>query len=126
MYTDEHAKAGINIKHPIIETWPNQFSSYEIEIEITEFTSICPKTSLPDFGVITIKYQPDQKCAELKSLKEYFLSYRMLGIFYENVINCVLRDFVKDVAPLWCEVSCTFNSRGGLSSKAKVSIKKEI
>lgn len=120
-YTSEHAKAGLDTIMPKIECWPNQFKDYEIEIEIIEFTSVCPKTGLPDFGSITIKYQPDQLCAELKSLKEYFLAYRNLGIFYENIINKVLRDFLRDIEPVWCEVSCSFNSRGGINSKAKVN-----
>jgi 7-cyano-7-deazaguanine reductase len=86
-YTDEHAAAGIDAPLPAIETWPNQFPGYEIEIAVPEFTSVCPKTALPDFGTITIRYVPDKLCLELKSLKMYTLAYRDLGIFQENVVN---------------------------------------
>ena len=65
-YTPEHAKSGLDAKFPEIETWPNQFPGYEILIEDPEFTSVCPKTGLPDFGDITIRYVPDQHCLELK------------------------------------------------------------
>jgi len=68
-YSDEHAAAGIQAPLPGIETWPNQFAGYEIEIVIPEFTSVCPKTGLPDFGTLTLRYVPDQLCLELKSLK---------------------------------------------------------
>ena len=78
-YTDEHAKAGIEAPLPEIETWPNQFPGYEIEIVIPEFTSVCPKTGLPDFGKLTLRYTPDKLCLELKSLKMYVLAYRNLG-----------------------------------------------
>ena len=64
-----------------------------------EFTSVCPKTGLPDFGTITIHYVPDKLCLELKSLKMYTLAYRDLGIFQENVVNCFLRDIVKACTP---------------------------
>ena len=91
-YTDQHAQAGIDAPLPEIETWPNQFPGYEIEIVVPEFTSVCPKTGLPDFGKLTVRYTPDKFCLELKSLKMYVLAYRNLGIFYENVVNRFLRD----------------------------------
>src|ERR1700675_3189766 len=87
LYTPEHAAAGLDAKFPEIETWPNQFPGYEIVIDDPEFTSVCPKTGLPDFGVVTLRYQPDKECLELKSLKEYLQCYRNLGIFQENVVN---------------------------------------
>src|ERR1700677_2613655 len=89
-YTPQHAESGLNFNFPEIETWPNQFPGYEIVIDDPEFTSVCPKTGLPDFGVITLRYQPNKVCLELKSYKEYLHSYRNLGIFQENVINRVL------------------------------------
>ena len=116
-YTDEHAAAGIDAEFPEIETWPNQFPGYEIEIDIPEFTSICPKTALPDFGTITISYIPDKLCLELKSLKMYTLAYRNLGIFQENVVNCFLRDIVKACAPVTVTVTGDFVPRGGLGSR---------
>ena len=115
-YTDEHAAAGIDAELPAIETWPNQFDDYEIQIDVPEFTSICPKTGLPDSGVITIQYIPDKLCLELKSLKMYTLAYRNLGIFQENVVNCFLRDIVKACKPKQLTVTGDFVPRGGLGS----------
>src|SRR5437867_1224752 len=74
-YTDEHARAGVDAKLPEIETWPNQYPDYEIEIDTPEFTSVCPKTGLPDFGKILLRYVPDKSCLELKSYKMYLLAY---------------------------------------------------
>ncbi len=115
-YSDHHAAAGVNAKLPAIECWPNQYPSYTNTVSIPEFTSICPKTGLPDFGTITITYCPDKLCLELKSLKMYIHSYRNLGIFQENVVNRVLRDVVKACRPKWCIVKGEFASRGGLAS----------
>ena len=115
-YTEQHAKSGISAELPDIECWPNQFPEYEISISMPEFTSICPKTGLPDFGTITIQYQPDKLCLELKSLKGYFQSYRNLGIFYENVVNRILRDIVKACQPVSAKITGEFNSRGGMRS----------
>jgi 7-cyano-7-deazaguanine reductase len=116
-YTDEHAAAGIHAPLPEIETWPNQFPGYEIEIVIPEFTSVCPKTGLPDFGRLTLRYTPHRQCLELKSLKMYLLAYRNLGIFYENVVNRFLRDVVAACKPVSATVVGEFTPRGGLESK---------
>ena len=116
-YTPGHARSGLEAKLPELATWPNQFSGYEITITIPEYTSICPKTGLPDFGTITIRYLPDKLCVELKSLKYYILSYRNLGIFYENAVNRILRDVVKSCRPVWVTVSGEFTVRGGMKSK---------
>lgn len=113
-YTKEHAKAGLSAKLPKIETFPNQFQGYEITISYPEFTSICPKTGLPDFGTITVQYMPDKKCLELKSVKMYMIAYRNLGIFYENVINRMLNDFVSACRPTWMIVKGEFTARGGM------------
>jgi len=115
-YTAEHAAAGLKAQFPEIETWSNQFPGYEIVIEDPEFTSMCPKTGLPDFGVITIRYMPRRLCLELKSLKEYLHSYRNLGIFQENIVNRVLEDIVRWARPLWAEVRGEFRPRGGIST----------
>jgi 7-cyano-7-deazaguanine reductase len=115
-YTPEHAVAGLDAAFPEIETWPNQFPGYEIVIDDPEFTSVCPKTGLPDFGVITIRYMPGQHCLELKSLKEYLQTYRNLGIFQENIVNRVLEDVVRWVRPVWAEVKGDFRPRGGIST----------
>jgi 7-cyano-7-deazaguanine reductase len=113
-YTDEHARAGIDAELPAIEVWPNQFRGYEITIAIAEYTSICPKTGLPDFGTITIRYMPAERCLELKALKYYLLAYRNLGIFYENAVNCILRDIVAVCQPVRAVVTGEFNVRGGM------------
>jgi 7-cyano-7-deazaguanine reductase len=115
-YTPEHAQAGLDAKFPPIETWPNQFPGYEIVIDDPEFTSVCPKTGLPDFGIITIRYMPAKLCLELKSLKEYLQSYRNLGIFQENIVNQVLDDVVRWSRPVWAEVKGDFRPRGGIST----------
>lgn len=115
-YTAEHAAAGLDAKFPDIETWPNQFPGYEIVIEDPEFTSVCPKTGLPDFGVINIRYMPNKLCLELKSLKEYLFTYRNLGIFQENVVNRVLEDVVRATKPAWAVVKGDFRPRGGIST----------
>src|SRR6266851_2285070 len=124
-YTDEHARAGTDAPLPAIETWPNQFAGYEIEIVVPEFTSVCPKTGLPDFGKLTLRYTPDKLCLELKSLKMYLLSYRNLGIFYENVVNRFLRDVVRAAKPVSAEVVGEFTPRGGLQSKVTATWSKK-
>jgi 7-cyano-7-deazaguanine reductase len=115
-YTADHAAAGLAAKFPEIETWPNQFPGYEIVIDDPEFTSVCPKTGLPDFGVITIRYMPGKLCLELKSLKEYLHTYRNLGIFQENIVNQILEDVVKACDPVWAHVHGDFRPRGGIST----------
>jgi 7-cyano-7-deazaguanine reductase len=115
-YTPEHAAAGLDAKFPEIETWPNQFPGYEILIDDPEFTSVCPKTGLPDFGLLTVRYMPDKRCLELKSLKEYLYCYRNLGIFQENIVNRVLEDVVRWAKPVWAEVKGDFRPRGGIST----------
>jgi 7-cyano-7-deazaguanine reductase len=115
-YTSEHARSGLHADFPDIETWPNQFPQYEIVVDVPEFTSVCPKTGLPDFGVITIRYMPAKRCLELKSLKEYLLAYRNLGIFQENVVNRILEDVVRAARPVWAEVKGDFNARGGIGT----------
>jgi 7-cyano-7-deazaguanine reductase len=115
-YTDEHAAAGIQDPLPEIETWPNQFPDYEIEIDTPEFTSVCPKTGLPDFGKILLRYTPDKKCLELKSYKMYLLAYRGVGIFQENATNRILRDVVKACNPIRATVIGDFSPRGGLGT----------
>jgi 7-cyano-7-deazaguanine reductase len=115
-YTDEQAAAGVRADLPEIETWPNQYPGYEIVIDIPEFTSVCPRTSLPDFGVITIRYMPDKSSLELKSLKEYMNAYRNLGIFQENVVNRVLVDVVRWSKPVWAIVKGEFRPRGGIGT----------
>ena len=124
-YTDEHAAAGVHAELPEIETWPNQYPNYEIEISTPEFTSVCPKTGLPDHGTLTLQYVPDRFCLELKSYKMYLLAFRNLGIFQENVVNRVLRDVVKACDPVSATVTGEFTPRGGVYSKISASWSKK-
>lgn len=114
LYTQQHARAGIKDPLPEIETWPNQYRGYEITISIPEYTSVCPRTGLPDFGTITIHYFPAGRCLELKSLKQYILAYRSLGIFYENAVNRILDDVVRACRPKGAIVRGEFTPRGGM------------
>ena len=106
-------------KTSLLEAFDNSFPdrNYLIIHKANEFTSVCPKTGQPDFGVITISYIAKKKCVELKSLKYYLQSFRNEGIFYENVINRILDDLVKLLKPKWMEVTGDFTIRGGLQSK---------
>ena len=124
-YTKEHAQKGLVTALPKIETWPNQFPNYEISIEAPEFTSVCPKTGLPDFGMLVLRYVPDKLCVELKSYKEYLLAYRSLGIFYENAVNRILRDVVRDAKPLRASLTGVFNARGGINTTVVVTYSRE-
>jgi 7-cyano-7-deazaguanine reductase len=105
-------------KTKLIETFENSFPSrnYVIVHRANEFTSVCPKTGQPDFGVVTISYIPGKKCVELKSLKFYLQSFRNEGIFYENVTNRILEDLVGILKPKWMEVKGEFSVRGGVNS----------
>jgi len=102
----------------LLEVFDNSFPgrNYLIIHKANEFTSVCPKTGQPDFGVITISYIARKKCVELKSLKYYLQSFRNEGIFYENVINRILDDLVSLTKPKWMEVKGEFTLRGGLNS----------
>lgn len=115
-YGEREARAGLKARLPRLATFPNHFLDYEITIEIPEFTSVCPKTGLPDFGIITIRYVPKGSCLELKSLKNYILAYRSLGIFYENAVNRILEDVVRACRPVRATVRGEFNPRGGIKS----------
>jgi len=113
-YTVEHARKGVKDGLPAIGAFPSLHKGYEIKIEIPEYTSVCPKTGLPDFGTITISYMPGKSCVELKSLKYYILGFRNMGIFYENAVNRILKDIVASCKPKWCIVTGEFNVRGGM------------
>ena len=115
-YTKEHARQGLTEKLPKIDTWPNQFGDYEITIEAPEFTSVCPKTGLPDFGMLVLRYTPARHCLELKAFKEYLLAYRNVGIFYENSVNRILRDVVAACDPDKATLTGVFNARGGINT----------
>jgi 7-cyano-7-deazaguanine reductase len=124
-YTDEHARAGVQADLPQIETWPNQYRGYQIEIGMPEFTSVCPKTGLPDHGTLRLIYTPAKSCLELKSLKMYMLAYRNLGIFQENVVNRFLADVVKACDPVEATVIGEFAARGGLTTQVTATYRRK-
>ncbi len=115
-----------DLKTPSIEIWENQYSDRDYTIEITnlEFTTVCPKTGLPDFATITITYVPYKHCIELKSLKEYFVFFRDIGIFHEHIVNKVLEDFVNACEPRRAEVVGDFNIRGGMKTVVRASYRR--
>jgi 7-cyano-7-deazaguanine reductase len=109
-----------------IETFPNPRPErdYEIAMDCPEFTSVCPKTGLPDFGTIRISYVPDLHCVELKSLKYYLVEFRNRGIFYEHVTNQILDDLVEALQPRQLTVIGDFSVRGGITTVVTVSYQK--
>ena len=111
------------MKKELLELFDNSFPDrdYTIEIVNPEFTSVCPKTGLPDFGTITIRYVPHKSCIELKSLKYYFLEFRNAGIFYENVTNRILDDLVDLLQPRSLSVTSEWKARGGITETVTVS-----
>lgn len=111
-----------------IETFPNPKPErpYLITHVNPEFTSVCPKTGLPDFGTVTIKYIPDKVCLELKALKYYFMEFRNKGIFYEAVTNVILDDLVEVCNPLEMEVITEWSTRGGMHSTIQAMYVKEL
>lgn len=116
-YTKDHARKGADVKLPAIQAFENQYKrDYDIKIELPEFSSVCPKTGLPDFGTITIEYVPDELVLELKSLKYYLLEYRDMGIFMENIANKILDDVVAACNPKKAVITGVFTPRGGLRS----------
>jgi 7-cyano-7-deazaguanine reductase len=105
-----------------LETFPNPEPArdYQIEIRCPEFTSLCPKTGLPDFGEIRITYVPDGACIELKSLKYYLIDFRSRGIFYEQATNQILDDLVAACAPRRMKIVGDFSARGGIKTSVTV------
>ncbi len=106
------------LKTPKIEAWENQYpdKEYTINLDVPEFTCICPKTGLPDFASIRIEYSPGKYCIELKSFKMYMIFYRNIGIFHEHVINRILEDLVASCRPRWVKITGIFNPRGGITT----------
>jgi 7-cyano-7-deazaguanine reductase len=97
---------------------------YEVKLDVPEFTCICPKTGLPDFGAIVVRYCPDKVCVELKSFKLYIIGFRNLGIFHENAVNRILDDFVKACKPRWAKVEGIVAPRGGIQTTVVSEYKK--
>ncbi len=113
------------LKTPEIEVWENKYQDrdYEINLDIPEFTCICPKTGLPDFAVINLTYSPNKHCLELKSFKMYFLFFRDVGIFHEHLVNKILDDVVKSCKPKWAKLEVSMNPRGGITTIVKAEYK---
>jgi len=116
-YGKSHARAGVEAILPAIECWENQYPGYEIELTFPEFTSLCPKTGLPDCGTVVIRYMPDRLCLETKSLKLYLTAFRNLGLFTENAVNRILKSVVQCAKPKWVLVEGLFRARGGIHAR---------
>lgn len=99
-----------------LETFPNHHANRDYTVTLTsdEFTCVCPATGQPDFAKITIRYIPDRRIVESKSLKLYLWSYRDEGVFHEHVTNVILDDLVEALEPRWCQVTAEFSIRGGI------------
>ena len=111
------------IRADVLESFEYEFPERDVELDISteEFTSVCPKSGLPDFATIRINYLPDKKCVELRSWKFYLMSYRHVGIFHEHVVNRILEDFVAAIEPKRATVYGDFTIRGGVHTTSKVS-----
>jgi 7-cyano-7-deazaguanine reductase len=125
------ARPGVRIfsmSSSTLETFPNPRPErdYEIAINCPEFTALCPKTGLPDFGVIRITYVPDAECVELKSLKYYLIEFRNRGIFYENATNQILDDLVERLQPRRMTVVGDFSVRGGITTTVTAEYRKTV
>jgi len=107
-----------------IETLDNRFRErpYEVELEALEFTSLCPLTGAPDFGVLVIRYVPDASLLELKSLRDYLTSFRERKILQEEVVNAVLDEIVRSSSPRFAEVEGIFNVRGGIEARVRAQM----
>ncbi len=114
------------LKFPGIEVWENMYADkdYWVQMEVPEFTCICPKTGLPDFATFTISYRPRKYCLELKSFKYYINAYRDVGIFHEHVVNKILEDLVKTCSPKQMVVEGEFNLRGGIKTSVSAEYRK--
>lgn len=107
----------LNKPSKILETFPNKAKgrNYIVGLTTDEFTCLCPITGQPDFARITIRYIPDARIVESKSLKFYLWSFRNEGCFHEHIVNVILDDLVAALKPVWCEVVGNFNARGGIA-----------
>jgi 7-cyano-7-deazaguanine reductase len=105
---------------PVIETIENRYAGrpYRVELTFPEFTSICPLTSAPDFGTITIRYVPRALLLEQRALRDFLTGFRERDIFQEEVVNAILNEVVTSCDPVYCEVEGVFNTRGGMSMRA--------
>ena len=110
-----------------LEAVPNRYSDrdYAVDISIPEFTCVCPRTGLPDFARLVIRYIPGRRLVELKSLKYYLTSYRNIGILQEHAVNRVLEDLVALLQPVSMSVEAEYKERGGMKTKAAASHSKD-
>ncbi len=110
-----------------LETFPNRHPGrrYTVTLETSEFTCVCPMTGQPDFATLHIRYVPDERIVESKSLKLYLWQYRDLGVFHEHVTNQILDDLVAALQPLECEVRGVFNVRGGIGLTVEARYERE-
>ena len=110
-----------------LDTFAYEFPGREIKIdlEITEFTAICPFSDFPDFATIRLEYVPHERCVELKSLKLYINSFREVKIFHEHVINVVLEDFIRACDPLSVEIEGDFNVRGNIKTVVRARYERQ-
>ena len=111
------------IKTARLELWDNPCSEkdYEINISFSEFTCLCPRSGYPDFATIAIRYVPDRKIVELKSLKLYLNSFRNMRISHEEATNKIYSELEKKLKPRFLEVTGDFNPRGNVKTVIKVS-----
>jgi 7-cyano-7-deazaguanine reductase len=109
----------------LLEVMPYEYPGKRIEVSIEseEFTCLCPWSGLPDFAYITIRYIPTKVVVELKSLKYYLQSYRMVGMVHESVVNRILEDLVKISRPKMMAIEIVFNIRGGLQTTVRAEYK---
>jgi len=109
-----------------LEAFPNHHPErdYTVILQTDEFTCVCPLTGQPDFARIKISYVPDQFIMESKSLKLYLQSFRNEGAFHEHVVNVILDDIVKALAPRWCKVTGDFSVRGGIAISVEAESRK--
>ena len=110
-----------------LDTFKYEYAGREIwiDFEIPEFTAICPFSDFPDFAIIKLKYVPNERCIELKSLKLYINSFREIKVFHEHVINIILEDFLKACDPLQVEIEGDFHVRGNIKTVVRAKYKKD-
>ncbi len=116
----------LEMETPSVAVFKNIYRGklFHVKLEVLEFTTICPKTSLPDFGEVMIDYIPDKHCLELKSLKKYFYFYRDVGIFHENLVNKSLEDLLRACSPIYMKLDAVYNIRGGIRTSVSREYKK--
>lgn len=127
--SDDLTLLGREVTEPVrrLETFPNRHPDreYWVTLKTDEFTCVCPMTGQPDFATLTIRYVPDQRVVESKSLKLYLWSFRNEGAFHEHVTNVILDDLVEALDPVRCEVTGEFNVRGGIAITVEAKYERE-